>query len=145
MPVLWLTPVIMIYITGEKDTFEDLMGMDGYDGPVAEYKKKLIALNPHLTDSCNPEPYTPLSLIKDVSEEIQGIAQELNDCIPEMREYLWTLQNENRLDANAIQAILETMNEYQDYQKKAVKESIVSILTLIFLVLTFVAYVLLKQ
>jgi hypothetical protein len=135
----------MIYITGKKDTIDHLMKIDGYDGPSAEYKKKLLALNPHLTDSPHPKPYTPLCLIKDSSEEIQGIARELNDSILEIREHLWTLQSESRLDANAIAAVFETMDEYQEYQKKSLRRSIGSILIFALFVLAFVAYVLIRQ
>jgi len=144
-PFTFYEPFFMIYITGKKETVDHLMKMDEYHGSLTEYKKKLFSLNLHLTGLDDPEPYTPVCLLKDSSEEMQEIADELNDCIPEVREYLWKLQSEKRLDANAIEAVFETMDEYQDYQKNAVRRSISSIFKFLLFLLAFIAYVLIRQ
>lgn len=135
----------MIYITGKEETIDQLMKIDGYHGLSTDYKKKLLSLNPHLNDSADLiciEPYTPLCLLKSSSEEMQEIAGKLNDCILEIREHLWELQSENRLDENAIEAAFEIIDEYQDYQEKKFKKSFSSILIFLFFLLAFLAYAL---
>jgi len=137
----------MIYITGKEETIDQLMKIDGYQGSSTEYKKKLLFLNPHLNNtsiSAYTEPYTPICLLNDSSEEMQGIAEKLNGSITEIREYLWELQSENRLDENAIEAAFEIMDEYQVYRGKKEKKSISSILIFLLLLFALLAYVIAK-
>ncbi len=107
----------MVYISGKKETFENLKLKEGYLGSLESYKQEFYKHNPHITLSSNliPDyiPFFPVSGGQYENSEIQAIISEVSRFSYEEREKLWYLQ-ESHHDAPTLLALQDIMKEGQE-------------------------------